>query len=662
MNTHVDKIPDNKSQSVANGVSQKQGADENTYQFEDNRPETVAQRKHQGIANNSPQAKKAAQLKAIIDNNSAQQKRLIQEKANKTGLPDNLKSGIENLSGLPMDDVRVHYNSDKPAQLQAHAYAQGTDIHLASGQEKHLPHEAWHVVQQKQGRVLPNVQAKGVAINDDQNLEHEADVMGQRSANAGPSPLSSEEDPTGADRSASEPMPSQSANPLQRHSPSPGVKQLKGIEHDNPNVAPKGARAGVVDVQNIRGDTYGESHNSPSIDDVFGWQQLYAAGHTLGNPNSTHYNAVRMHLWNGRLDGPGNEKWNLAPGPATTNSSMSAGPETAAKLAVDSGSRIWLRTEVFYQNNGIDANDFTNVVPNRMKMEWGYMYTATNAVAPRNDIFGNATSVKRGPAMPPAWDEAIDQPAGAMTETRKNEYRALKDGQTAELDNMFATVSTQEKAQAFEVVTDTLKRHIILKYAEVYLSMAEATRAQVLTLLGLPDVLHLIQNVLHINQANRLISEIYFPLIASGQTARLQEIYKNSAAIVSQDEQVVTGKWELIQHLGNEVSWLLRSDYRYFKYVPHGQQPAILDTVPKIIMGDFVRSFPTGTTRRDVFNNWAKSKGYAKPSEWLNFISTKVDAKWALEYQKNLKWRLKQEKSNPRVRPIRTSKKPKGFF
>ncbi len=98
-----------------------------------------------------------------------------------TGLPDNLKSGIENLSGYSMDDVKVHYNSDKPAQLQAHAYAQGTDIHIASGQEKHLPHEAWHVVQQKQGRVRPTLQMKGnVNVNDDAGLENEADVMGTK--------------------------------------------------------------------------------------------------------------------------------------------------------------------------------------------------------------------------------------------------------------------------------------------------------------------------------------------------------------------------------------------------------------------------------------------------------------------------------------------------
>ncbi len=103
-----------------------------------------------------------------------------EEKSNKTGLPNELKAGIENLSGIAMDDVRVHYNSPKPSQLQALAYTQGTDIHVAPQQEKHLPHEAWHVVQQKQGRVKPTMQMKGVEINDDLGLEREADVMGEK--------------------------------------------------------------------------------------------------------------------------------------------------------------------------------------------------------------------------------------------------------------------------------------------------------------------------------------------------------------------------------------------------------------------------------------------------------------------------------------------------
>ena len=101
-------------------------------------------------------------------------------KPNETGLPDDLKTGIENLSGYSMDDVNVHYNSSQPSQMNAHAYAQGTDIHVAQGQEQHLPHEAWHVVQQKQGRVKPTMQMKGMNVNDDVGLEKEADVMGAK--------------------------------------------------------------------------------------------------------------------------------------------------------------------------------------------------------------------------------------------------------------------------------------------------------------------------------------------------------------------------------------------------------------------------------------------------------------------------------------------------
>ena len=100
----------------------------------------------------------------------------LDPKPNRTGLPDALKSGVEAASGLSMDDVRVFRNSAKPARLQALAYARGTEIHLGPGQEKHLPHEAWHVVQQKQGRVKPTLQMKGVAINDDGGLEREADA------------------------------------------------------------------------------------------------------------------------------------------------------------------------------------------------------------------------------------------------------------------------------------------------------------------------------------------------------------------------------------------------------------------------------------------------------------------------------------------------------
>ncbi|MEP0265476.1 DUF4157 domain-containing protein [Dokdonia sp.] len=165
MNTHADNVQKNKNESAASAVSQRKSSSKPTFHFEDNRPEAVAQRK----------------ILEMVDNYTSQQQHPIQKKKNDTGLPDNLKTGIENLSGISMDDVKVHRNSDKPAQLQAHAYAQGSDIHLGPGQDKHLPHEAWHVVQQKQGRVKPTMQMKGkVNVNDDDDLEKEADLMGAR--------------------------------------------------------------------------------------------------------------------------------------------------------------------------------------------------------------------------------------------------------------------------------------------------------------------------------------------------------------------------------------------------------------------------------------------------------------------------------------------------
>ncbi len=108
--------------------------------------------------------------------------------ANDTGLPDQLKAGVEQLSGISLDGVKVHYRSGLPAQVGAHAYTRGQDIHVAPGQERHLPHEAWHVVQQAQGRVRPTLQLKGIRpVNDDHGLEREADVMGARALRWRPS-------------------------------------------------------------------------------------------------------------------------------------------------------------------------------------------------------------------------------------------------------------------------------------------------------------------------------------------------------------------------------------------------------------------------------------------------------------------------------------------
>ncbi len=151
------------NRSTALGQSQINKGSNTTSQFVDNRPEFALQRKQQ-----------------MIDSKQANEAPAVQRVENNTGLPDNLKSGMENLSGMSLDHVKVHYNSPKPAAVQAHAYAQGSNIHLASGQEKHLPHELGHVVQQAQGRVKPTTSVNGMAVNDNPGLEAEADVMGAK--------------------------------------------------------------------------------------------------------------------------------------------------------------------------------------------------------------------------------------------------------------------------------------------------------------------------------------------------------------------------------------------------------------------------------------------------------------------------------------------------
>jgi hypothetical protein len=107
---------------------------------------------------------------------------------------------MEAMSGFSLSDVVVHRNSAEPARIGAAAFTKGDQIHLAPGQERHLAHEAWHVVQQKQGRVRPTLQLKGgLSLNGEERLEDEADVMAARIFQAVPAvPREGNSPPSGA--------------------------------------------------------------------------------------------------------------------------------------------------------------------------------------------------------------------------------------------------------------------------------------------------------------------------------------------------------------------------------------------------------------------------------------------------------------------------------
>ena len=189
MNLHDNKSQENESRAIANN-DHTQKTTTPVAQFVDNRPEAVAQLKLQeGIKESS-----GTEPVQMMEGDETEAPALQGGGTpNNTGLPDDLKAGIEKLSGLSMDDVKVHYGSGEPEQLGALAYAQGTDIYIGPGQEEHLAHEAWHVVQQKEGRVAKTMQLKGgVGVNDDSSLEKEADVMGEKALGMGNSKVSND--------------------------------------------------------------------------------------------------------------------------------------------------------------------------------------------------------------------------------------------------------------------------------------------------------------------------------------------------------------------------------------------------------------------------------------------------------------------------------------
>jgi hypothetical protein len=223
---------------------------------------------------------------------------------NRTGLPDKLKAGIERLSGMMMGDLRVHYNSSAPARVQALAFTQGTDIHIGPNEERHLPHEAWHAVQQKQGRVKPTLQAKGLAINDDRVLEREADVMGARTSQVGTESLQRKE----TDAASLSPKLVQ----LFRNAASnPPVLQLvkRTPTYTGANHSTK------VELEMDRGDTL-DAGSEPSVL-TDGYAELATLGLTQGV--DAWHQWIEFHVLNEKAGGSGATKANLTPATQKAN-------------------------------------------------------------------------------------------------------------------------------------------------------------------------------------------------------------------------------------------------------------------------------------------------------------------------------------------------------
>ena len=114
----------------------------------------------------------------------------VQNTSHSNSLPKDVLGNMEQMMGADFSGVNIHQNSTNAHNVGALAYTQGEDIHFAPGQfdptsksgKELIGHELTHVVQQRQGRVQPTTQAKGLPVNDDEGLEAEADEMGRQAA------------------------------------------------------------------------------------------------------------------------------------------------------------------------------------------------------------------------------------------------------------------------------------------------------------------------------------------------------------------------------------------------------------------------------------------------------------------------------------------------
>jgi hypothetical protein len=342
--------------------------------------DTAQLKRMQSAANNSPQVQQlraiqravsqsfqvqhSAQLRAAAAQYAGPAQPLQRVAANNTGLPDQLKSGIEDLSGMAMDDVKVHYNSSKPADVGAHAYAQGSDIHVAPGQEQHLPHEAWHVVQQKQGRVAATRQLKGIGINDDEGLEREADEMGAKAVQMKVDGNVKQMKSVATSGTAIQRMPQNIVDPTNRKD---------GLHWDKRDMTQAGLTGTSVPSHVIGVMNEGGDGGAPSVS-IPGWTWLQ---NKLGRVKGQW---VRFHLINQLLGGPGYDSRNLVPASNSVNTNFNNDIEEPAKYnAIKKQKWTYVEVSLVYNSNWVPA------IPQTIQGEWG-TWNAQKACWEQQDV------------------------------------------------------------------------------------------------------------------------------------------------------------------------------------------------------------------------------------------------------------------------------------
>jgi hypothetical protein len=121
------------------------------------------------------------------------------ESRSASGLAPRTRDRLERAFDTDLSSVRVEHRPEVAA-IGARAYTRGERISVAPSQrldtaagQELLTHEVAHVVQQRQGRVRPQVQFGAVGFNLDAGLETEADTVARRVSSGRPAGMAAAE-------------------------------------------------------------------------------------------------------------------------------------------------------------------------------------------------------------------------------------------------------------------------------------------------------------------------------------------------------------------------------------------------------------------------------------------------------------------------------------
>ncbi|MEE1783452.1 hypothetical protein PUR71_11100 [Streptomyces sp. SP17BM10] len=384
---------------------------------------------------------------------------------------------------------------------------------------------------------------------------------------------------------------------------------------DDPRYTGDGNRSGTVTVTGLHGTPLEDGHNQPkAAGDPIGWAALVNQGLQLGGrmPANAHDNAVRMHLWNGRLGGPGDNPLNLAPGPAQVNSEMSARAETPVKDLVASGYTVDLTTQVGYQRGPGNPLDLATVVPDRIAMRW------IGRFAGQADQNGS-------------WTAQIPLPVAALTPLDQQAYRQLPDTPqqaqvlVADLQNR----TDQYRGEVLAVVGLGLKRAVMEAHPDLYAIQTPQDKATFLTALPHADRMAFLSRVLGAD-ARLWLRHCLLPLVDAQEPQAAQDafLFLGNPPDLQRDVIMVCPpevRHRLLAGLGAPAMQLVPAWPLLFSYYPADRQAALCTDMHRAglldgFLGLLAKSAPLQQVpgRYQVLHAWATAVHPVNPVEFIN--------------------------------------------